>query len=92
MRECVLDILLNLKQIILKSDFDIYTPQIGFLNVKGPGIVRARDLKLPFFIYSIDPDQYIATLTNNGQLNMKFLIYCGKTYLTHTPSSKKFFD
>lgn len=89
-RECTLDILLNLKKLILKSDFDFYTPQIGFLNIKGPGVVRARDLNLPFFIYSIDPDQYIATLTTNGKLNMTLLINCGKTYLTHNPSSKHY--
>jgi DNA-directed RNA polymerase alpha subunit len=89
-RECTLDLLLNLKKLILKADFDFYTPQIGFLNIKGPGVVRARDLNLPFFIYSIDPDQYIATLTTNGKLNMTLLINCGKTYLTHNPSSKHY--
>lgn len=90
MRECILDLLLNLKQIILKSEFKIFSPQIGFLNVKGPGIIKARDLKLPFFIKSIDPDQYIATLNHKGQLNIKFLIHSGKKYLTHTPSSKNY--
>nr|QWL15194.1 RNA polymerase alpha subunit [Ulva rigida] len=90
MRECILDILLNIKQITLKSEFKFFSPQIGFLNVKGPGIVRARDLKLPFFIKSIDPDQYIATLNHKGQLNIKFLIHSGKKYLTHTPSSKNY--
>nr|AKC35175.1 DNA-directed RNA polymberase subunit alpha [Ulva sp. UNA00071828] len=90
MRECILDILLNIKQITLKSEFKFFSPQIGFLNVKGPGIIRARDLKLPFFIKSIDPDQYIATLNHKGQLNIKFLIHSGKKYLTHTPSSKNY--
>jgi DNA-directed RNA polymerase alpha subunit len=89
-RECTLDILLNLKQIILKSEFKICSPQIGFINVKGPGIIRARDLKLPFFIYCVDPDQYIATLTHKGKLNIKFLIHSGKNYITHTPSSKHY--
>ena len=91
-RECVLDILLNLKQIILKSEFKIFSPQIGFLNVKGPGIIRARDLNLPFFINLIDPNQYIATLTNNSQLNIKFLIHSGKKYLIHTPSSSHYLN
>ena len=91
-RECILDILLNLKKIILKSDFKVFSPQIGFLNVKGPGIIRSRDLKLPFFIHSIDPNQYIATLTNNSQLNIKFLIHSGKKYLIHTPSSSHYLN
>lgn len=90
-RECILDVLLNLKKIVLKSDFENYDPQVGFLNVRGPGIVRACDLKLPFFIYSIDPDQYIATLSTDGQLNIKFLISCGKTYLNFTINSKHYF-
>jgi DNA-directed RNA polymerase alpha subunit len=89
-RECTLDILLNIKKLILKSQFDVYTPQVGFLNIKGPGVVRARDLNLPFFISSIDPDQYIATLTAKGKLEIKLLINCGKTPLTHSPSSKHF--
>ena len=91
-RECILDILLNLKKIILKSEFKIFSPQIGFLNVKGPGIIRSRDLKLPFFINCIDPNQYIATLTNNSQLNIKFLIHSGKKYLIHTPSSNHYLN
>ena len=89
-RECVLDILLNLKQVIVKSEFEIFSPQVGFLNVIGPGVVRARDLKLPFFVSAIDPDQYIATLTNQGQLKMKFLVNCGKNYLTHSPSGSNY--
>ena len=61
--------------------------QVGFLNVKGPGIVRARDLKLPNFIYLVDPNQYIATLTRSGSLSMKCVIACGKNHITHTPGS-----
>jgi hypothetical protein len=38
--------------------------------------IRARDLKLPDFIYAVDANQHI-TLTTNGNLNMKF-IACGK--------------
>ena len=91
-QECILDILLNLKKIILKSEFKIFSPQVGFLNVRGPGIVRAGDLKLPFFINLIDPNQYIATLTQNGLLNIKFLIHSGKKYLIHTPSSNHYLN
>lgn len=89
-RESVLDIILNLKQIILTSDFEILSPQVGFLSVKGPGIVRAGDLKLPAFIYAVDPNQYIATLSNTGRLNMKFLICSGKNYITYTPSDYQY--
>lgn len=101
-KESVLDILLNLKQIVLKHEkifniresfekpeyaqfsgtgvvsnpqnFVLKKPLHGYLQVRGPGIVRARDLKLPFFIQCVDPMQYIATLSEDGFLNMKFEI------------------
>jgi DNA-directed RNA polymerase alpha subunit len=91
-RESVLDILLNLKQIVLTSDFEIFSPQIGFLSVEGPGVIRANDLKLPSFIYAVDPNQYIATLSNSGHLNMKFLICCGKNYITYTPNDSQYLE
>ena len=89
-RESILDILLNVKQIILTSDFETFNPQVGFLNVKGPGIVRAGDLKLPSFIYTVDPNQYIATLSDKGCLNMKFIIGCGKNYQTYQPKDPQY--
>lgn len=86
-RESVLDILLNLKQIVLTSDFEIVSPQVGFLTVKGPGIVRSSDLKLPSFISIVDPNQYIATLSNSGRLTLKFLICSGKNYISYNSGS-----
>nr|YP_009237993.1 alpha subunit of RNA polymerase [Pseudomuriella schumacherensis]AMO01419.1 alpha subunit of RNA polymerase [Pseudomuriella schumacherensis] len=53
-------------------------PQIGYLQARGPGIVKAFDLKLPSSIVCVDPDQYIATLSENGILNFKFTIDKGE--------------
>ena len=88
-RESVLDILLNIKQIVLTSDFQIQEPQVAFLQVQGPGIVRAKDIKLPISIQSVDPEQYIATLLYDGLLKMKFMICRGKNYLVQTPLGLK---
>ncbi len=76
-RESVLDILLNLKQLGLKSDFQIQQPLIGYVNIQGPAVVRAGDLKLPLPIQCVDSEQYIATLSNNGSLKLKFMISQG---------------
>ena len=57
-------------------------PQIGFLKVCGPGIVKARDIKLPNTIQCVDPEQYIATLSYNGNLEIKFILSEGKNYST----------
>ena len=73
-RESVLDILLNFKQIVLKTSLPFTKPMYGYLNVRGPGIVRVSDLKLPPHIQYVDPDQYIATLNENGNLSLKFTI------------------
>ena len=89
-RECVLDILLNLKQVVLKSEFDIFLPQMGFVHFKGPGVVRAGDLYFPMFISCVDPEQYIATLTGQGQLKLKFLIQSSKTYKKNVPDTQTF--
>ena len=84
-RESVLDILLNLKQVVLSSDKKYNQPEIGFLKIQGPGVVKTSDLKLPSFIQCVDPDQYIATLSDNGMLEMKFMICEGKNFLIETP-------
>nr|WNK75925.1 RNA polymerase alpha subunit [Scenedesmaceae sp. YH-2023b] len=73
-RESILDILLNFKQIVLKTNSPLKKPIYGYLNVRGPGIIRVSDLKLPPIIQCVDPDQYIATLNENGKLVLKFVI------------------
>lgn len=89
-RDSVLDILLNLKEIVFrtqenqikKSNLHNVKPfYIGYLRVRGPGVVRAADLKLPPFIQIVDPEQYIATLAEDGFLNMKFILSEGKNYI-----------
>ena len=87
MKESVLDVLFNLRQIKLKSDKTLFDSQLAYLSVLGPGIVRGRDLKLPYFISVVDPNQHIATLSPNAILTMKLIINCGKTYVKHTPDS-----
>nr|ALO21243.1 alpha subunit of RNA polymerase [Chloromonas radiata] len=93
-RDSILDILLNLKDIVLKrsvhygnkkrgaSDSATFkTEQIGYLKTIGPGVVTASELKLPPGIQCVDPDQYIATLSEEGILNIKFYINEGKNYV-----------
>ena len=77
-REDVLEILLNLKEVVLKS----YTKEssIGRLRVQGPSIVTAANFDLPSEVEIIDPKQYIATICNNNVLEMEFRIEVGKGY------------
>lgn len=81
-KEDVVDILLNLKQIILKGD--ITEPILARLNIKEAGIVVAGDIELPDSIQLVDPRQYIACLNSKGNLEMEFLITKGQNYFTNT--------
>lgn len=80
-KEDVVDILLNLKQIVLTGN--ITEPTLARLNVKEDGIVVAADIKLPNSITIVDPRQYIASLTDKGNLEMEFLIAKGQNYFTN---------
>jgi len=77
-REDVLEIMLNLKEVILKS----YTsqPQIGRVMITGPGTVRAAQFDLPSEVEIVDPGQYIATLAEGAKLEMEFRIEKGQGY------------
>ena len=81
-KEDVIDILLNLKQIILSGT--ITEPTLARLLVKNAGIVTASEIKLPSNITLVDPRQYIATLNTNGNLEMEFLIARGQNYLSNS--------
>jgi DNA-directed RNA polymerase subunit alpha len=77
-REDVLEILLNLKEVVLKSHSK--ETSIGRLRVQGPAIVTAANFDLSSDIEIIDPKQYIATICSNNILEMEFKIEGGKGY------------
>ncbi|MGD1852101.1 MAG: DNA-directed RNA polymerase subunit alpha [Cyanophyceae cyanobacterium] len=77
-REDVLDILLNMKELVLRSHTD--DPQIGRLLVKGPAVVTADLFDLPSEVDVVDPTQYIATLADGATLEMEFRIERGSGY------------
>jgi DNA-directed RNA polymerase subunit alpha len=77
-REDVLDILLNMKEIVLKSYSS--QPQIGRLRVEGPMTVTAGYFELPSEVEVINPDQYVATLAAGSTLEMEFRVEKGVGY------------
>ncbi|MBE9212524.1 DNA-directed RNA polymerase subunit alpha [Plectonema cf. radiosum LEGE 06105] len=79
-REDVLEILMRMKELILKSHSS--QPQIGRLLVNGPATVTAAHFDLPSEVEVIDQTQYIATLAEGGRLEMEFRIERGKGYRT----------
>nr|QKN19172.1 alpha subunit of RNA polymerase [Eudorina elegans] len=87
MKETVLDLICNLQSIVFKKQEISSTKKTyrGFLNVSGPRVIKAMDLKLPSGLECVDPNQYIATLAEDGLLNMKFNINEGKNFIKQKP-------
>jgi len=79
-REDVLDILLNMKEVVLKSYSS--QPQIGRLLATGPATVRAGQFDIPADVELINASQYIASLSPGSTLEMEFRIETGKGYRT----------
>jgi len=77
-REDVLEIILNMKEVALKSNTS--QAQIGRLKVAEPATVTAKDFLVSPEIEIVDPNQYIATLTEGAQLEMEFRVEKGKGY------------
>lgn len=88
-RESALDIILNLKQVVLTGDIKNGLPAVGYLVVQGPKAARGCDLKLPNGIRCVNEDQYIGSVSADGALAMKFVVSAGKSYVTpHSPSAQ----
>ena len=81
-REDVLDILLNIKQIVLKKSIDfIYSENIiARLNIQGPEIVTSGLIEMPTGIEIVDKNQYIATVCDNEHIEIELLIRKGNGY------------
>lgn len=77
-REDVLDILLNMKAITLKSHSS--QAQIGRLLVQGPARVTAGHFDLPSEVEVVNPNQYVATVADGHTLEMEFRIERGQGY------------
>jgi len=79
LKEDVMDVLLNLKGVAIRShaEGDVTLS----LSKKGPGIVTAGDIKLDHNVEIANPDLHIATLTDDGQLDMTLTVSNGRGYV-----------
>jgi DNA-directed RNA polymerase subunit alpha len=84
--EDVTDIILNLKQIPIKMHTN--DEKILTLDVSRKGKVTAADLQGDAAIEILDPDAPIATLSENGRLQMEMRVSTGRGYV----SADKNFD
>lgn len=77
-KEDVTDILLNLKLVAIRLHS---RDEVTFtLNRKGPGQVTAADILVDHDVEVVNPDQHIAMLGENGELNMTLKVARGRGY------------
>src|SRR5437588_734844 len=79
------DIILNLKQIPLKTHTD--ATKTLYLRVDKSGEVRARDIEADSDIEILEPDAHIATVAEHGKLHMELRVKRGRGYVSE---DKKF--
>jgi DNA-directed RNA polymerase subunit alpha len=77
-REDILEILLNLKGIVLKSKLP--NKQFGRLKIQGPSIVTADLIQLPAGLEVVNPNHYIATISTTNILEIEFKFEYGTGY------------
>ncbi len=77
--EDVLEIILNLKEVVLKSHSDV--PKVISIKAKGPKEIKAGDIEHDAEIEIFNPDHKIATLESGGKLNMEMIVEKGKGFI-----------
>lgn len=98
LREDILEILLNLKEVIFKSAYPVEEQNRNkklkaFINVKGPLIVTAGMFELPRNnIKIINPNQYICTIVDNSHFYLEIDIEKGKGYRLTEENRKRKID
>ncbi|KAK1395071.1 DNA-directed RNA polymerase subunit alpha [Heracleum sosnowskyi] len=84
-QESVHDILMNLKEIVLRSN--LYGTCDASICVRGPGYVTAQDIILPPYVEVVDNTQHIASLTEPIELHIGLQIERSRGYLIKMPNN-----
>ena len=81
-REDVTDIVLNVKNLAIKSS--VNSPKKIILDIKGPKEVKAKDIVLPAEIEILNPEQVICNLDEKTNFHMELIVNTGKGYVPST--------
>jgi DNA-directed RNA polymerase subunit alpha len=76
--EDVTDVILNLKELVVRSDVD--EPVTVYLKAKGPGEVTAGDISPPAGVEILNPELHLATVGKGGSLEMEMTVERGVGY------------
>ena len=76
--EDVIDVMLNLKGLAIKTDSK--EPQTLRIDVDKPGAVLASDIQLPAGVKVVNPDWLICTIADGGSFHADIVVESGKGY------------
>jgi DNA-directed RNA polymerase subunit alpha len=79
-KEDVTDLILNLKDLVLRVDTD--DDVTLRLDVRGPATVTARDIQPANDVEVLNPDLHIATLNSKGRLALDLFVEKGRGYVS----------
>ncbi|MBR1776034.1 DNA-directed RNA polymerase subunit alpha [bacterium] len=77
--EDVIDVMLNLKGLAIKTDSK--EPQQLRIDVDKPGPVLASDIQLPAGVKVVNPDWLICTIADGGSFHAEVVVETGKGYV-----------
>ena len=77
-REDILEILLNLKGIVIKSKTQ--TPEFGRLKIQGPVVVTADSIQLPSNLEIVNSNHYLMTISSSNIVEIEFKFEYGRGY------------
>jgi len=79
-REDVTDIILNIKEILVKMHLD--GPETLRLKAHKAGIVRAKDIQTNPNVEILNPEHVLATLSADGELDIEMTVKSGRGYIS----------
>ncbi|MGO1993050.1 MAG: DNA-directed RNA polymerase subunit alpha [Corynebacterium sp.] len=84
-KEDVSDIILNIKALVLSSDSD--EPVTMYIRKEGAGEVTAADVVTPTGVEVHNPDLHIATLNEQGKIDIELVVERGRGYVPAAPTT-----
>jgi DNA-directed RNA polymerase subunit alpha len=79
-KEDSVELILNIKDIVVSSEFD--EPMVLVLQKSGPGVVTAGDIQVPAGVEIHNPELHIATLNDKARLQIEFEVQRGRGYVS----------
>lgn len=86
-RESVMDITLNLKQLTFRKHSK--DPEVITLDMKGPAVVTGKDLRVSSDMEVLNPDLVLMTLEKGAHIDMQITVEKGVGYVSAQERNRK---